>query len=157
MLGFISGALLSWAVVIEYPSAPVSVIIAIYGLISAWNWERRRFIRVFLSAFVGASIFICPLLIYNYAIYGNILTSGYEYTVLFPGMKDGYCGIVAPKPEALFNLLFSSYKGIFWFSPLLLFVPFALYKLWQTRGQKVLAITITAITLYYLLWNSGFV
>ncbi|GJM14730.1 MAG: hypothetical protein DHS20C13_00570 [Thermodesulfobacteriota bacterium] len=157
VLGFISGALLSWAVVIEYTSAPVSVIIAIYGLISAWNWERRKFMKVFFSAFVGAFIFICPLLIYNYAIYGNILTSGYEYTVLFPGMKAGYYGIVAPKPEVLFNLLFSPYKGIFWFSPLLLFVPFALYKLWQTRGQKGLSITIVAVTLYYLLWNSGYV
>ena len=157
VLGFISGALLSWAVVIEYTSAPISVIIAVYGLVSAWDWERRRLMRVFLSAFVGASVFICPLLIYNYAIYGNILTSGYEYTVLFPGMKEGYYGIIAPRPEVLFNLLFSSYKGIFWFSPLLLFVPFALYKLWQTRGQKGLAITIVAVTLYYLLWNSGYV
>lgn len=157
VLGFISGAFLSWAVVIEYTSAPASVIIAIYGLINAWNWERQRFMRVFLSAFVGGFIFICPLLVYSYAIYENILTSGYEYTVLFPGMKDGYYGIIAPKSEVLFNLLFGSYKGIFWFSPLLLFVPFALYKLWQTRSQKGLVITIVAITLYYLLWNSGYV
>lgn len=156
-LGFISGALLSWAIVIEYTSAPASAIIAIYGLVIASGWERQRFIRVLLSAFIGACIFILPLLIYKYVIYGNIFSSGYEYTVFFPGMKDGYFGIVAPKLEVLFKLLFSPNKGLFWFSPLLLLVPLAIYRLWIAPKHKGLVVTIVAITLYYFIWNSGYI
>lgn len=155
-LGFLSGAFLSWAVVIEYTSAPASAIIAIYGLTMVRKWESQRFIKVLLSACIGAFMFILPLLIYNYAIYGNIFTSGYQHTVLFPGMKDGYFGIVAPKLEVLFKLLFSSNIGIFWFSPLLLFVPLAIYRLWLDPRHKGLVITIVAITLYYFIWNSGY-
>ena len=156
MLGFVSGALLSWAVVIEYATAPASAVIAIYGLASALRWERGRFIRVFLSAFVGAVLFILPLLIYNYAAYGNIFTSGYGNLISFPGMEQGFYGIGYPRVEILAKLLVGIQKGIFWLSPLLLFVPLALYKQWKTPGQKGLAITIIAVTLYYFLWNSGY-
>ncbi len=156
MLGFATGAFLSWAVVIEYTSALAGLIIAIYALASAWQWERDRLIRVVLSALAGAVLFILPLLIYNYAIYGNILMSGYKYTVQFPGMKQGFYGINVPSLEVVARLLFDYTYGILWLSPLLLFVPLALYRLWKTPVYKGLAITIIAITLYYILWNSGY-
>ncbi len=156
VLGFVSGALLSWAVVIEYATAPASAVIAIYGLASALRWERGRFIRVFLSAFAGAVLFILPLLIYHYAAYENIFTSGYGYTVFHPGQKEGFYGIRLPGVGVLVRLLVGIQKGILWFSPLLLFVPLALYKLWKTPGKKGLVITIIAVSSYYFLMNSGY-
>lgn len=156
-LGFLSGALLSWAVVIEYTSAPASAIIAMYALVSARQWERERFIRVLLSALAGAVIFILPLLIYNYLVYENLFTTGYRYHATFTATKEGFYGIESPKIKIIGRLLVGMKRGIFWLSPLLLFTPIALYRLWKTPAQKGLAITIIAITLYYFLWNSGYV
>lgn len=156
VLGFVSGALLSWAVVIENTSAPASAIIAIYALVNARQWERERFVRVFLSALAGAVLFILPLLIYNYSIYENLFSTGYGNLLSFPGMKQGFYGISTPKVEIFVRLLVGIQNGLLWFSPLLLFVPVAVFRQWKTPTQKGLAITIIAVTLYYFLWNSGY-
>lgn len=66
MLAFIVGALLSWAVVVEYPAAIVSIIIALYGLSKVGKWENKKTARTLLAATAAAMIFILPLLIYNY-------------------------------------------------------------------------------------------
>lgn len=156
-LGFAAGALLSWAVVIEYTSAPASAIIAIYGLVSAWRWERDRFIRVLSWSIAGATLFILPLLIYNYVVYEDFFTSGYRYHTTFPGTKEGFYGIESPRLRIVGRLLLGVKRGIFWLSPLLLLVPYALYRQWKIPGHKGLTMTIIAVTLYYLLWNSGYV
>ena len=157
LLGFVSGALLSWAVVIEYTSAPASIIIAVYGIYNARVWEQGRLVRVLLSAAAGAVIFISPLLIYNHAIMGDAFGSLYRYNVLFPNMKEGFYGLMYPNIEVLIKLLFSSRYGILWFSPLLIAAPLALWTLWRYKGSKSLVITLTAIAVYYLLWNSSYI
>ena len=156
LLGFVAGALLSWAVVIEYTSAPASAIIAVYGIYNARVWERRRIIRVVLSAAAGAVIFISPLLIYNHAIMGDAFGSLYRYNPYFPNMQEGFYGLMYPDMEVLIKLLFSGRHGLFWFSPLLLTTPLALWTLWRYKGSKSLVITLTAIAVYYLLWNSSY-
>lgn len=156
VLGFLSGALLSWAVVTEFTSAPASAIIALYGLYNARYWDRGRFINVFVSAVLGAVIFILPLLVYHYVITGNIFESLYRYHMQFPGLDEGFYGIALPDLKVALTLLFGQNNGLFWLSPLLLTAPFALYSLWKNRGKKSLVITITLITIYYLLWNSAF-
>lgn len=155
LLGFASGALLSWAVVVELPSAPVSAMIAVYALYSARGWERERIFRVVLPAAAGAALFILPLLTYNYVITGDILTSMYGYAVYFPEIKEGFFGLATPKVDVLTSLLFSDKYGIFWFSPLLLAAVLSLYFLWR-QGRKGLTVIITATALYYLLLNSSF-
>jgi hypothetical protein len=156
VIGFTAGALLSWAVVVDYTSAPVSVLIAVYGVISARKWDSRRLKTVLLSAVAGGIIFILPLPLYNYAVYGDIFSTGYSHLIAFPGMKEGLFGINVPKWDILAKLLLDSNKGIIWFSPILILTPYAIYKQWKTPGQKGLAITIGLISVYYLIWTSGF-
>lgn len=154
-LGFVSGALLSWAVVVELPSAPVSAMIAVYALYSARGWGRERFLRVFVSAAAGAVLFILPLLLYHYMITGDLFTPMYSYTIYFAEMKEGIFGLGTPRLDVLISLLFSNKYGIFWFSPLLLAAVPSLYFLWR-RGRKGLTLIIAATALYYLLLNSSF-
>lgn len=156
LLGFAAGALLSWAAVIELTSAPASAIIALYGICSALKWERRRLVRVLLSASAGALIFISPLLMYNYAITGSLTGSLYRYTVNFPGMMRGYYGLTYPHPDVLVKLLFTEGHGLFWLSPVLLAAPYALYMLWKVPGGKAAAVTLAAVPVYYLLLNSSY-
>jgi hypothetical protein len=156
LLGFLSGAFLSWAVVTEFTSAPASAIIALYGLYNARHWDRERFINVFVSAILGAVMFITPLLVYHYIITGNIFETLYRYHVQFPGLDEGFYGIAFPDIKVAFTLLFGQNIGLFWLSPLLLTAPFALYSLWKIPGKKSFVITIILISIYYLLWNSAF-
>jgi len=143
--------------VIEYTSAPASVVIAIYGLVNAWKWERDRFLKVLASAALRALIFILPLLAYNYAIYGSPFSAGYNKVYAFPGMREGFYGIRTPDLNVASELLICLQHGILWLSPLLLFVPYALYKQWKLPGQNGIVITIITITLYYIAWNSGYI
>jgi len=155
--GFCAGALLTWAVVIEYTSAPASAIIAIYGLACAWKWERARFLKVLCAAVSGYVIFILPLLIYNYMVYDDLFTSGYRFHSTFAETKVGFYGIKSPKLPVIVRLLFGMKRGIIWLSPLLLFVPYAIYRQWKIPGQRGLVITIILIAMYYFLWNSGYI
>jgi len=157
LLAFSAGALLSWAVVVEYTSAPASVIIALYGVIAAWGWERERLIRILICAFSGALLFILPLLLYHYKAFGDPFVTGYKYHVTLTRVNEGFYGIKLPKLQVAGSLLFGLKRGIFWISPILLLVPIALYGQWKTPGKKGLAIMIAFIAASYLVWSSAYV
>jgi hypothetical protein len=53
-------------------------------------------------------------------------------------------------------ILFSPYRGIFWFAPLLIIVPIGIYYLWRRPDCRAIALTIIIISLYYPLLNSSF-
>ncbi len=156
LLGFAAGALLSWAVVIEIPSAPASAIIGLFGIYSARTWEKRRIIRVFMPGLVGALVFISPMLVYNYMITGSPFGSLYSYTLYYSGMRKGIFGLTSLEPSLILKLLFTPGHGLFWLSPVLLTAPYAFYKLWKTPGAKPVAVTLAAVPLYYLLMNSSY-
>lgn len=158
-LAFIVGALLSWAVVVEYPAAIASVIIALYGLSKVGKWERGKTVRTLLAASVAAVIFILPLLIYNYAAFDSPLSTGYQYVTnvgIFTGMDEGFRGLTYPRLERLYGILFGGARGLFWFSPILLLTPFAIYRYWRAPNSRGEVITICAVALYYLIWNSSY-
>lgn len=159
MLAFIAGALLSWAVVVEYPAAIASLIIALYGLSSIGKWERAKAVRTLLTAAVASVIFILPLLFYNYIAFDSPFSTGYEYVTnvgIFTGMDEGFHGLTYPHIERLYGILFGGERGLFWFSPILLLTPFALYMYWRLLDSKREVITISAVSLYYIIWNSSY-
>jgi len=159
MLALITGALLSWAAVVEYPAAIASVIIAIYGLSKIGKWERGKAVRTLTCAFIAAIIFILPLLIYNYTAFDSPFSTGYEHVPklgVFTGMEEGFHGLTYPHPERLYGILFGGIRGLFWFSPILLLTPFAVYRYWRTPGSKSEVITLSAVAVYSILWNSSY-
>lgn len=156
LLSFVSGALLAWAVVIEYTSAPVSFVIVVYGIYNARTWHRSRLLKVFFSVMAGGLIFITPLLIYNYEIMGNSFESLYKYNLRFPILGEGFYGLKYPNFDVMVKLLFSGRHGILWYSPILIAVPSALITLWRYPKHRSLVIALMAIPLYYLFWNSSF-
>jgi hypothetical protein len=156
LFGFFIGALLAWAIVIEYPSIISSTIIAAFGIITILPWERRRIVPVLVSAIVGSVIFIIPLLLYNAIAFDSPFHVGYQEHQIFEGHKQGIVGITYPKLNVLYKILFSQYRGIFWLSPILIIFPFAFYR--QLRLLKLRNITVTAMIIiaYYLLFNSAY-
>jgi len=158
LLGFLAGAVLSWAVVVEFTSAIPSAVIMVFGISKAIKWDKKRSARVLLSATIGGIIFVTPLLIYNFVAFESPFVLGYSHTSsdAWPGMKDGFFGITYPRPQVLFMILFSPYRGIFWFSPILIIAPIGIYYLWRRPDCRGIALTITLISVYYLFLNSAF-
>lgn len=161
ILGFAAGALLSWAVVIEYTSAPVSAFIAVYGIASARKWPRERIVRILVPALAGALVFIAPLLLYNHAVTGSMFETAYKQQTSFPRMGEGFYGLelgsLQHMAHVLVSILFRREYGLFWLSPLLLAAPLGLYAMWRTPGVRAAAVLLTTVPLYYLLWNSTYV
>lgn len=157
LLAFAAGAFLSWAVVLEYTSAPASAIIAVYGIIGARVWERKRLIRVLLSAISGAILFIMPLLLYHYYAFGDPFATGYKYHLILAQSNEGFYGIKSPQLTIAARLLFGLKRGLLWFSPILILVPIALYRQWKTPGNRGMAVLIALIAASYIIWNSGYV
>lgn len=158
LLGFLAGAILSWAVVVEFPSAIPLAVIMVFGISKAIKWDKKRSVRVLLSATIGGIIFVTPLLIYNFVAFDSPFAISYNHYTpdQFPEMKKGLVGITYPRPWALFMILFSPYRGIFWFSPILIIAPIGIYYLWCRPDCRGIALTITIISVYYPLLNSSF-
>ena len=56
----------------------------------------------------------------------------------------------------LFYLTLSPYRGLFWFSPILLLSPIGIYYLWRDQNTRTIAFLIVFIAAYYLLLNSSY-
>ena len=158
LLGFLAGALLSWAVVVEYPSAIASAVIIIFGISKALKWGNKKAGRVTISAIFGGIIFIVPLLYYHYVAFGSPFVVGYIHANLsdYPAIQEGFLGFKYPRPWVLFKILFSPYRGMLWFSPILILSPIGIFYLWRQPHNRGIALTITLTSFYYLLMNSAF-
>lgn len=155
-LGFLTGAVLSWAVVVEFTTMPAVMIIAGYALIYARRWELSRIAGRLLSALTGAIVFSIPLLLYNTIAFGSPFLVGYGYVTGFEGMNEGLFGFTHPKIDVIYRLIFSQYRGILWYAPILISAPVAYYMLWRTVKYRWLAILLGLVPLYYLLMNASY-
>jgi hypothetical protein len=158
LLGFIAGAAISWAIVVEYTASIPSAIIAVFGIFHAKKWEKRRAIQVIICAIIGGLIFIIPIFIYNFMAFDSPFVIGYSNlaTNEFIGMNEGLFGITFPRLKVLFTILFSPYRGMLWFSPILFMAPIGIFFLWRNHGFRDIALAITLISSYYLLLNSAY-
>jgi hypothetical protein len=156
LVAFGVGACLTWAFVVEFTSAPASLIVGLFGLYRLRTSPKTRITRCFAAAMAGCVIFVIPLLLYNQAAFGAYLKVGYSSVVGFEGMKSGFFGISLPDLDVVQMLLFGSRRGLLWLSPVLLAVPVALVVMWRDRGYRAVSVVVAAITAYYLLMNSGY-
>ena len=156
LLGFAAGALLAWAIVAEYTAVFASAIIGVYGFISIRKWHHTAKFRFITRASAGFFIFILPLIIYNYIAFGSPFSVGYNHVQSFEGMKEGFLGISIPDFNILIRLIISPYRGLLWFSPILLLTPIAIYLLWRNHKNKKIALMIISLAVYYILVNSAY-
>ena len=163
-VGFLVGSLLGWAVLAEYTAAiPVVLIVA-------WaSWRRQLRFGAWICA--GGLPWAVVLAGYHTWAFGGPFETGYDYVYLehfAEGMAVNY-GIGWPDPAVLVQLLFGTYRGLFYLSPVLLLATWGLgVRMAERRaasrkgypsdeglqvGDLVLAV---AICVYYLLLNSGY-
>ncbi|MCX6348943.1 MAG: hypothetical protein NTV79_05515, partial [Candidatus Aureabacteria bacterium] len=126
---------------------------ALYLLILSWK-ARVLFLFLFgLAAPVGIAFF------YHNRCFGGPFNFPYyfeTYQEFFLAHSRGIAGVTVPRFDLILQLLFSPFRGLFYYSPILLLAPFGIVKmlkdrLWRKEGALILLASIA-----YLLFNGAF-
>jgi len=150
------GLSIGWAVVTEYPAAPVSALLAVFALTQVWHAGSSARWRVVTGLILGSAICAAVLFGYLYAAFGGLRPSYsyYDPTSFSFMQQQGYLGLTYPHPDRLLKLLFGCSRGLFFASPVMAGAVAGLWILRKTyRWPAILA---GVIVLYYFLFNASF-
>lgn len=144
--GFLSGL----AVISEFPAV---FPIIIFGIGLFFTDKRERNSRIYFYI-LGGLPFAVALLLYNYALFGSPFSMSYAYES-FPEWAEvagqGVFGIGFPSLSNIYLLLFSPSRGLFFYSPILIFSVIAFFRSKERRTLrhrvKVAAIVISVLLL----------
>jgi hypothetical protein len=156
---FLFGWLLGWALISEYPSGIIIVILVSYYIYVLFRNHNHRRIHLFILPILGGLFPLLLQMAYNRACFGNYW--GLSYTHLSnlhfnTSMSEGFMGIHWPNLGVLFYMTFHPTAGIFWESPfLLLFIP-GLVCMFVKRRLRVEAIVAMAIIASSFIIMSGY-
>ncbi|MER3457431.1 MAG: hypothetical protein C4309_01080 [Chloroflexota bacterium] len=144
------GFLLTYSVISEYPTALIAGAIGIYALASVP--DRRWTLGAVLAG-------LPPLLmlgLYNAAIFGTPFKLGYEYSTLWAEThKVGFLSLSLPTLEALWGITFSSYRGLYFLSPILLLTWPGLLYFWKAREWRAESILCGWAVVSFMLFNAS--
>ena len=148
----LAGFLAAFAVVTEYPTLSLAVVMTIAVALRS---DRRRTFPAFLA---GAIIGGAPLLVYNTVAWGTPFTTGYAFKASAEHAAihaQGVFGVTFPTWERLWGVLFSARRGLLYYSPVLCCIPVGWSRRWHVaRRETVLSM---AATFVYVVFASGFV
>ena len=125
-----SAFLLGLAVFVEYPSALLAIAIA-FGL---WKTTDKKWDLICFLPF--AMIPGIALLVHNSLSFGDPWSLGYgklQGTQFATQMGQGFFGVSLPSFSRAIQLLFGRYRGLFFYSPVLVI---ALFSVWSSRKQE---------------------
>jgi hypothetical protein len=146
-----AGLLMGYAIASEYPLAFVALVLGGY-LLSRSDALTARLLALRAGAYVaGGVVGIVPLLLYNHAAFNSWTHLAYSN---IPQQQKGFFGISAPSLPVLGTLLFDS-RGLLTLSPVLAMGILGTVLLYR-RGQRAEALTIAAVCVCYLGYNSGY-
>jgi hypothetical protein len=117
----IAGLALGWALASEYSAG--LVIVGLVACLVGTQW--RRLVSIGLGALPPLSLIPA----YSWACLGTPFKLPYSYQASFPEMREGLYAIKWPDAETAFNLLFSTERGLFFWSPFLLLAWVGCYPL----------------------------
>ena len=156
--GIAVGLMLSFAVITEYPAVIVAIAIALYLLL------KRPSLRTFAYMVLGASPPAFLWMGYNMAIFGKPIAFGYLYAPLFKEVNTaGFFSLVGPRMEAFWGITFSSYRGLFFLSPILLltipgFMILLRRRIWRAETMVSLwaFLGFFIFNMSSLMWDGGY-
>jgi hypothetical protein len=152
---FLCGLLLGLAVLAEFPTVLALPI---------WIWVMARSRRRDLGWFVlGGAPCALALAFYNHTITGSYFQMPYAFETerAFSEMRSAY-GMGWPSLEAVWGLVFSSYRGLFFYAPALVYIA---VRYFSVRGFKsvtedvatplglLMVCYITLMSSYFVWWG----
>jgi hypothetical protein len=148
---FLAGLAVGTAVLLEYPSAVIAILIATYAL-SRLPWKSL------LHFIVGVLPPLALLSAYNYAVFGSAFALGPPGA---PQQVEGAAGFTWPPAlEATWGMSFSPDRGMFFLSPFLL-LAFPGFLLWKRRHDSEWRLFLSIPLVYFLViamyssWRGG--
>jgi hypothetical protein len=156
---FLVGLLLGFALITEYPIAPIVLVLTIYYFnVVFTKGVINRNSAVIMPA-LGACIPIAILLAYNTAAFGNPISTGYTYPAdpwFQQEQSQGIAGIGWPNPKAMFFMTIHPAFGLLWQSPVLIMSLVGMWRMLRKSIYRVEAlISLTAFLLLLIIY-SGF-
>jgi hypothetical protein len=151
MLLALAGLAMGYAIASEYPLLFVAIVLGLYLL------SRRDALQPLLLArragayLAGGVVGILPLLFYNHYAFHSWTHLAYSDV---PRQHKGFFGISLPSLKVLATLLFDS-RGLLTLTPVLVLAAIGTALLYR-RGRRAEALTVGAICLCYLGYNSGY-
>ena len=150
---FLGGLSAGAAIATEYPTVLLVAIVFVSMLF------RRVPKQPFVTALAGLAVGLLPALVYHQFAFGAPWLTGYAFKA-DPGFQQihttGLSGVSLPSIEGLWGVLFSSARGLFFYSPVLLFAPIGLWLMHRRRGWRDAA-PLTAAVVVYVAFAAGFV
>lgn len=144
-----------WATVTEYPSVIPAAAIA---CLAVWHsrLDHPRLVRVLAYVSIGALACAAALAWFNAASFGSPVRIGYQSEVGFEGMQEGFFGLTSPSRGPLQELLFGSFRGLFFYAPVLAAACVGLLWLIRSRASRAPGVTAATIAVYYVLFNASY-
>lgn len=155
---FAAGLLAGLAIVFEYPTALIGLVLAGYVLGAA-----PRLARGVVYA-TGAVVGALPLVAYHWRVYDSPFHTPYDDVVAIPGRTghdvvgsngEGFLGVTTPRFSDAVSLLIDGDRGLLILSPLVLAGVVGLVLLWRA-GRRAESLTCLAIGAAMLVYNSGY-
>ncbi len=155
----ISGYLMGYAIITEYPTAAIVCLLGLYILYVLWQKKHLSDIKIYARMLIGFAIPIILALIYNTLIFHGPFKTGYNYEMLpvfHEGHATGFMGIGWPDLKVIFYMTFHPTMGIFLQSPFLLFALIGWFRMWKGRQYRAEAILSFGVILGYFSLMSGY-
>jgi hypothetical protein len=148
---FLAGLLLGFALITEYPTGLIVVVLGLYAL-----FVLPDRVQVGVRLALGAVPPLLALVVHDMAAFGTPLPVGYLHSALWVDVHQiGFVSLTYPHVNALVGLTFGVYRGLFFLSPYLLLAVVGFGVLWRRRQWRAEVLVLAAAPLVYLLFNSS--
>lgn len=150
---FLTGTLCGLSIVVNYSALLTAACLSFYGL-----WTAKNRLSFILFGVVGSALPLLLLLWYHFVCFGNPFATANTYQFgMFQADNAMLFGMLAlPTLDIAYQLLFSSYRGLFFTSPVLLFALLGIVFTIYSGRQRREAIFIASVFVVQLLMNSAF-
>jgi hypothetical protein len=158
---FVTGGLLAYSVVSEYPTF---LIVGILSLYAGWIYFRLGKIDHLAWFAISAVMIALGWMGYNNHIFGGPFNLGYSYSELWQDQhQTGFMSLSFPTWEAIWGITFSAFRGLFFYSPILL-LALPGFLMWRRSGLFRLELIVTlmcSLAMFFFnstsaMWWGGF-
>ena len=150
---FLAGLFAGLAALADYTAMFIAIALTVYVFSLRLSW------RLTISFLSGGGLMAVVLAAYNYYCFGSPWSMSYAHLTheaFQEGSSKGILGISVPDPFALFSILMSPSRGLFFIMPVFIFSLFGLKYLWTSGKFRREILLIVVIVAGYLFINAGF-
>ncbi len=144
------GALGGWAIVVEYPAALAALAIGVYAVVML---PRRKDLAWIVVGGLGPALVLAW---YHTAAFGSPLHLPYDFSTQGNRSQGYFMGIGTPAGQALWNILVTPFRGLFYSAPWLALAAPGGALLWR-RGFRAETAVCAAVFVMFVWLNASLV